>query len=272
MKAGIKEIQVGRSDTFQVLVEDIVVKPGLNCRDPRDPQHAEHLAMLRQSIRAVGVKEPLTVYMEDGKAVITDGHFRHEAALLAIADGAPIVSLPVKLEPKGSGEADRVFSQVVRNSGKRLTPFEQGIVFKKLLDFGWEEVEIAEKLGISRTHVSNMVELQGAPQAIADMVKGGKVAAGLALKTMKAADSEDAATATLQQAVETAESKGKAKATPKHVRATAGRPDEMTPRDIVKTLKAAFDSSEVDDSGDDLPVLITMPNAGYALVRDALKL
>ena len=266
MKAGIKDIQVGRSDTFRVMIDDIVVKPGLNCRDPRDLVHAEHLSMLSKSIEAVGLLEPLTVYMEDGKAVITDGHFRFEAAKLAIERGAPIFNLPVKMEPKGSSEADRVFSQVARNSGKRLLPMEQGVVFKKLIALGWEEAEIAAKAGISRTHVSNMVELQSAPQAIVDMVKGGKVAAGLALKTMKAADSEDAATATLQQAVETAESKGKTKATPKHVAA------EMSPRDVIKMVKAAFESADIDNSGDDLPVLITMPNESYALVRDALKL
>jgi len=41
------------------------------------------------------------------------------AALRALENGAELKSIPVKTEGRYADEADRVFSQIVRNSGDR---------------------------------------------------------------------------------------------------------------------------------------------------------
>lgn len=271
-QGGIKDVQVGRSDIFKLKPDDIHVKPGWNVRDPRDPIHSAHLDQLASSIAANGVLEPLTVVWEDGRAWLTDGHFRLEAAKLANERGANIESVPVKLEPRGANEADRYFTQALRNSGKGLLPLEQGELFARLLKLGVDESAIALRTGLSRTHVVNMLSLREAPAEVTDMVKSGKVAASLALKTLKKAASGTEAAETLRKAVDKAESKGKKKATQKHVEKGATEAEEPARRSPLAVVKDAFDASEIDDSVEGEPVLITMPTDSYASVRDALKL
>lgn len=218
-KPGIKEIALGRSDTYRVDPFDLHIKEGWNCRDKDfDPNDPEDLA-LAQSIKESGVKEALTVVIENGKLFVTNGHRRRAATHYAIETlGAEIKSVPVQTEERYSSEADQVFSQIVRNSGKPLSPIEQARVFKRLIELGWDESEIARKSGLNRAWVVDLLKLQAAPNAVTGLVRSGQVAATLAIQTLKAnkGDAEKSA-ADLTQAVETARAAGKAHATAKHM-------------------------------------------------------
>lgn len=217
-KQGIKELAVGRSDIYRMNPTDLHVKEGWNCRDLDTEEALEDLKALAASIAEVGVKQPLTVYSEDGKTYVSDGHRRLRATMLALESGAEIKSVPVQTEDRYSNEADRVFSMIVRNSGKPLLPIEQGRVFKRLIDLGWTEKEIAAKSGLNKVWVTELLELQAAPDAVTALVKSGKVAATLAINTLKA-NKGDAKKAgeDLAEAVETAKSQGKSRATAKHL-------------------------------------------------------
>lgn len=219
MKYGIKDLAVGRSDTYRIEPRELHVKEGWNSRvNNFDPTDADDLA-LAHSIAENGVKQPITVFWEDGKPIISDGHRRHGATLYAMdVLGAEVKSVPVQTEDRYSSEADRVFSQIVRNSGKPLAPIEQGRVFKRLIDLGWSESDIAKKSGINRAWVVELLNLQSAPEAVTGLVKSGQVAATLAIHTLKANKGDVEKTATdLNQAVETAKAAGKTRATAKHV-------------------------------------------------------
>ncbi|MEF2073536.1 ParB/RepB/Spo0J family partition protein [Consotaella aegiceratis] len=213
---GIKAIALGRSDVFRLDPRHLHVKEGWNSRevdfDPTDPEDLS----LAHSIAEVGVKEPLTIVWEDGKAFVTNGHRRRGATLHAIdVLGAEIKSVPAQTEDRYSSEADRVLSQIVRNSGKPLTPFEQSKVFKRLIDFGWSEKEIAAKVGRSEGWVRQLLELQAAPEEVKSLVRTNQVSATLAAKVTREAG--PAAAERLAKAVETAKAAGKKRATAKHV-------------------------------------------------------
>lgn len=122
-KKGIQDLALGRSDVFRLDPRALQIEPGWNSRtsdfDPADP---EDLSLAHQ-IAEGGVKEPITVYMKNGVPVVTNGHRRRAATLYALdVLGAEIKSVPVQTEPKHASEADRVLSQIVRNSGKPLAP------------------------------------------------------------------------------------------------------------------------------------------------------
>ena len=218
-REGIKGVAVGRSDIYRLNPTDLCVKDGWNCRVVTFSAMDEADLALARSIAEVGVKQPLTVYWEDGKAYISDGHRRHGAALYAMEHlGADIKSVPVQTEDRYSSEADRVFSQIIRNSGKPLQPIEQARVFKRLIDLGWSEADIATKSGISRQWVVDLLNLQAAPQAITDMVAVGEVSATLAITTLKQNANDGVVTSqSLLAAVATAKAEGKTKATAKHI-------------------------------------------------------
>ncbi|PZR89751.1 MAG: hypothetical protein DI537_20320 [Stutzerimonas stutzeri] len=247
MAHGIKDIAVGRSDTYRIAPHDLHIKAGLNSRvvnfNPEDPDdHA-----LAESIAAVGVKQPLTIFYEDGKAFVSDGHRRHGAMLYAIEHlGAEIKSVPAQMEERYASEADRVFSQIVRNSGKPLAPIEQAQVFKRLVDLGWSEADIAGKSGLNVAWVKELLKLHAAPTKLTKFVKEGKVSATLAMQTLKETKGDtDAAADLLGDAVESAEKEGKTKATAKHVKAAA--PKKLSLREELQALLKAVETKEVRD-------------------------
>lgn len=260
-QGGIKDIALGRSDIYRLAPHDLHVKEGWNSREADDPSNVEHVDQLARMIAESGVKEPLTVYWEDGKAIISDGHCRHAATFRAIeVYGADIKSVPVKTEDRYANEADRTFSQIVRNSGKQLTPFEQGKVFLRLLDFGWTEKDIAYKAGRSATWVTECLRLQAQPEAVKSMIRSGVVSAHLANSVAKETGDDAKTVETLNHAVETAKAAGKERATAKHV----GRPNPHA------ELKAAFGRANVERTVD--TVVIRMSTDDYARVSRTLKL
>lgn len=220
--ASIKQIAKGRSDLYRVSINDLAVKEGWNSRILDDPENIEHIDMLAKSIAEEGVKQPLTVYMEDGKLYIEDGHCRYFAVQKAITDyDAPAdLLIPVRMGEKDATEADRIFSQILRNSGKPLSPLEMASVFKRLVDLGWSDSEIARKAGVTRVYVGHLITLIEAPKEIIALVRSGLISATLAIETIK--EYGDRATELLKAAVALAIEKGKTKATKKHVKEVAG--------------------------------------------------
>lgn len=249
MATGIKDIAVGRSDTYRMALADLHIKDGLNSRtvnfDPADPDDYA----LALSIAQVGVKQPFTIFLEDGKAFVSDGHRRYGAATYAVEHmGAEIKSVPAQMEERYASEADRVFSQIVRNSGKPLAPIEQAQVFKRLVDLGWSEADIAGKSGMNVVWIKELLKLHAAPAKVTKFVKEGKVSATLALKALKDSKGDgEAAADLLGGAVDAAEAQGKKRATAKHVK--AAEPKKPSLRDELKALVAEAETREGKDSG-----------------------
>lgn len=212
----IKKIAQGRSDLYRLAPQDLKVKEGWNVRD----EESLDLAELKESIKELGVKQPLTVQTEGDDIFVTDGHRRYFAVMELISEGVEIKTVPVQVEDRYSNAADHIASMIVRNSGKPLTAIEQARVFKRLHDYGLTETEIAHKVGKSRQWIVSMLELNAAPEEVKALVKTGKVTATLAQQTLAKEGSEKAAE-TLTKAVKKAEAEGKTKATAKHVEKSA---------------------------------------------------
>lgn len=214
MATGLRGASNGkRSDIFHVPLDRLHVKDGWNVREMDTEDNKTALRELVDSIKAVGVKQPLTGYFENDTVYISDGHRRLAAARIAVAEGTPILTLPVQSEGKGVGEAERVSSMLVRNSGKPLSPFEQSKAMKRLIDFGWSPKQVAELVGKTSSYVNQLLQLQAAPEDVKRMVKAGAVSAAVAVRTSKKAGGVDA----LKKAVETAKAAGKKRATPKAI-------------------------------------------------------
>lgn len=251
---GIKGIAKGRSDTYRIEPRDIHVKEGFNSRvKDFDPADADDMA-LAMSISQIGVKQPITVFFEDGKAWLSDGHRRRAAALYAIEniEGTPAdLTMPVQTEARESDEAERIFSQIVRNTGKPFTALEQATVFKKLLGLNWTEQEIADKSGISKQRVSDLLGLQKAPAKIRKMIQKGEISATLAITTLKKTKGDAAkAVEALQTGVVKAKEEGKTKATAKHV------PD-VKPDNPKVRLRAIFGEITFKEDGEDYVARMT---------------
>ena len=201
----------------------IYEKPGWNVRLPDDPDNIAHIDALAESIFNVGVLQPLTVcdYNEAPGFgwMLTDGHCRLAAVRLAIQRGAPIKTIPARLEPKHSTDADHAFSVIARNTGKNLSQLELGVQALKMTKFGWSEQDIAAKSGYSLQHIRNVLALATAGDTVTKLVETGHVAPTLAVQAIAAEGAQ--AGEVLTQAVEIAKEEEAAK--PKPAKAKAGK-------------------------------------------------
>lgn len=229
-------IASGRSDIFKIDPGKLTVNADWNCRDFDDPDNLSHIATLKESIRAKGVLEPLTVRIEDGAPVVTNGECRLRAVRELIEEGVEIESVPVQTEYRHAKEADWIESQITRNAGKPFTPIETAKVFGRLKELGRTDAEIAAAAGVSAERVRQLLVLNQATEPTKDLVREGKVSATTVQRALEREKDPDKAEAAVRDASGKAEAEGKAKATPRHLKAKAPEPTD--------------DTSEQDDNSD----------------------
>jgi len=195
------------------------IKRDWNARQHSTPENRRHVLQLANSISEVGVLEPLTVYAEDNRFWITNGHCRYLAVMHAINEmGAEIGTVPIKFEDKHSSEADRIASQIVRNSGKKLNPLEMARVVKQLANYGWSHSKIAKLADVSRGYIAQLLSLHATTTPeIEELLNAGKVAPSFVARVAYAASSPEEVGRILKDAVATATAAGKKKASAKHL-------------------------------------------------------
>jgi len=270
--SGLASISEGRSDVHRVDPKMLHVKPSWNGRDFNDPDNIQHVEELALSIAEIGVKDPLTVVWDEGKAWLVDGECRLRAALLAISRGAPLKTVPVRSEERGSNDADLLFSQIIRNKKQPFKQLELARICKRLLDMGWQQQEIATKSGVTPARISQLLDLLTMPEPIKQMVTDGKVSASMAQKAVQQHNPAKAV-AILQDAVAVAESEGKQRALPKHVEAPVEPAKRQRAVTVEQAVKAAFEAATVDWSEDEKDlVMIAMPEQHWLIIRELLQL
>lgn len=218
--ASLKDLAESRAALLNFDPRKIKIKDGLNARDASSDENRAHIEALASSIAKDGVRVPLVIFQEGEHVFVADGHCRLAATMLAIERGADILTVPCIPEPRGTNDVDRVLSQNIYNSGKRLSALEEGVNYRKALALGATEQQIAEKVSRSITHVKQAIELQSLPEAVKTLVREGSVSASLASKTVKNEGSERA-TKTLKSAVEANSEAGKKRVLPKQIAPTS---------------------------------------------------
>lgn len=272
----IKDIAQGRSDLYRVDPKLIQIKEGWNSRDASDPANASHIEGLKASIKEIGVKKPLVCYMENEIVYVTDGHCRLQAVMELIKSGVEIKTVPVMVEDRFANEADRIFSQVVHNQGKPLTAIELAKTFKRLIDLGWAQKDIAVKAGMSGGRVSQLLELLTLPAVLQKFITEGKASATMVLTTFKKHNGDVALTvAELNGAVAVANEQGRTRAMPKDTGDSEGSGEgskaakgPTIKKLLTEIIEKANAEGNVDDSEDQ--VTITMSEDEYRSILDIL--
>ncbi|MDR8015647.1 ParB/RepB/Spo0J family partition protein [Pseudomonas aeruginosa] len=181
----------GSSDLWKVPVNELKVLEGFNVRLP-GPDLDEHLDFLTDSILEEGFFQhrPLAalVLEIDGELglYVFDGHCRLESAKRAIAKGAPIDLVPVVVQDGRNVNLDDLYVQMHRlNKGKELSPFELGLLCKRLSRNGHDDTVIAKRMGIKPQYVDGLLRLVNAPKALVDAVLSNELAPTEAIKMIR---------------------------------------------------------------------------------------
>jgi ParB-like chromosome segregation protein Spo0J len=183
---------------------------------------------IADSIKANGfyADKPLAGYVGkdestgDGVIFLTDGHTRLAAYDLAVNEGANIEVLPMVTKPAGTTMEDLTVAIVRGNQGTPLSPYELALGCKRLIDYGLDEDQIVHRLGLGKKYVSDLLLLMSAPAKVRGMVESGKISASVAISALRAHGSK--VLKVLEKSIEKAQTDGKDRVLPKHVRAASG--------------------------------------------------
>ena len=164
-------IPTGRSVYRELLVTDVEVNP-LQPRQHFDP---ESLATLAESIRQIGVLQPIVVRETGmvGRYEIIAGERRWRASRQAGVETIPAV---VRAADDESSLAHALIENIHRVD---LNPLEEAAAYRQLIDdFGVTHDEIGRRMGRSRAAVTNALRLLSLPVSVQRYLMDGELSAG----------------------------------------------------------------------------------------------
>jgi ParB family chromosome partitioning protein len=145
-----------------------------NPRQPRRSFDEESLDELAESIRQVGLLQPVVVRAAGpGRYGLIMGERRWRACQRA---GLTEIGAIVKQTQDNELLRDALIENMHR---QQLDPLEEAAAYQQLLDdFGATHEELARKIGRSRPHISNTLRLLNLPPAVQKKVAAGVLSAG----------------------------------------------------------------------------------------------
>jgi ParB family transcriptional regulator, chromosome partitioning protein len=145
-----------------------------NPRQPRRSFDEDTLEELAESIRQVGLLQPVVVRaVAPGRYEIVMGERRWRAAQQA---GLSEIGAIVKQTQDDDMLRDALIENLHR---QQLDPLEEAAAYQQLLDdFGATHEELALKVGRSRPHITNTLRLLNLPPAVQKRVAAGVLTAG----------------------------------------------------------------------------------------------
>lgn len=150
---------------------------------PRLSFKPEELEELAQSIREKGVLQPLLIRRQEHGFELIAGERRLRASIIASLAQVPCRVL--EISPHEAFEV-ALLENIQRSD---LSPIEEAKGYRQLLDtYGYTQETLAQKLGKSRTHMTNMLRLLTLPEAIQAWLEQGKLTVGHARALIGAQD------------------------------------------------------------------------------------
>lgn len=145
-----------------------------NREQPRKEFNESALSELSKSIEKNGVIQPILVRPKAGGAYqIVAGERRWRASRMA-----GLTEIPVVIREMSDEEA-AVFALIENLQREDLNPVEEAEGIRSLIEeFGMTQEEAADRVGKSRTAVTNTLRLLKLPENILSMVAKGKITAG----------------------------------------------------------------------------------------------
>jgi ParB family chromosome partitioning protein len=168
-----------------------------NPKQPRSRFDDEALAELAASIREVGILQPIVVRRTGQGYEVVTGERRLRAAKLA-----GLVTVPVVL--RDSDDSNLLREALIENIHREdLNPIELGEAFRQLLDeLGLKQEELADRVGVSRSHIANTIRLLALPFDVQQLLTDEKISAGHARALLALGDADAITSLSLRVAAE----------------------------------------------------------------------
>ncbi|WP_373897216.1 ParB/RepB/Spo0J family partition protein [Haloimpatiens sp. FM7315] len=144
------KVEKGNNSTEKILLNLIKA----NKKQPRKSFDSDKIMQLAQSIKEYGIIEPLVLKKEGDSYIIIAGERRWRAAKMVGMKEVPAVIMDM------SDREVLEISLIENIQREDLNPIEEAEAYKKLIDeFKLTQEELSEKLGKSRTSITNSMRL-----------------------------------------------------------------------------------------------------------------
>ena len=154
-----------------------------NRRQPRTDFSEEALRSLAGSIQKAGLMQPIVVRATERGFELIAGERRWRAAKLLGMEKIPAV---VKDIDDQTAAELALIENIQRED---LNPMERAVALKRLSsDFSLTHQEIADRVGLDRASVTNLLRLADLDRATADLVRAGKLSQGHAKALLAVTD------------------------------------------------------------------------------------
>lgn len=158
-----------------------------NTFQPRVRFDDRHLAELAASIRLAGLMQPIVVRpLDDGKFELIAGERRWRACRMA---GLKTVPAIVR-EADNRRSAELALIENVQRTD--LNPIERAGAFRALMSkFSLTQADVADRVGLDRSSVANLLRLLDLPHDIQNMIIDGALSAGHGKMLASVADAQE---------------------------------------------------------------------------------
>ena len=175
----IREVETTRTGLEEIPINSVDPSPF----QPRSQFSKEKLQELAESIRSSGVVQPILVRPIEDRFQLVAGERRWRAAKLAGLSAVPAV---VRRIPESQAIQLALTENMMRED---LTPLEVARGIEMMVQrFAFRHEEIAQRLGVDRSTVTNTLRLLKLPQAVQDLLQEGHLTQGHARALLALSD------------------------------------------------------------------------------------
>ena len=158
-----------KTDSDQMTLPVSSIKP--NEEQPRKRFDEKRLAELAESIKQYGIIQPILVKKEGTVYRIVAGERRFRAAQIAGLTQVPVTIF--------KGEEEYQVSLIENLQREDLNPIEVAEAYDELMKrFNYTQEELSQKVGKSRSEVSNCMRLLNLCEKVKDLVRCGTLSTG----------------------------------------------------------------------------------------------
>jgi ParB family chromosome partitioning protein len=167
LSAILKDVDEG--GVHLIPVQQIVLNP----TQPRIEMRQESLAELASSIEEKGLLQPIIIRRKEGVYEIIAGERRFRACKMAGLKEVPAIIRDVD-------DHEALELAMIENLQREdLNPVEIATVYQRFVEeFGYTHEELAKKMGIERSSISNYIRLLKLPPWVKELMAAGKLTQG----------------------------------------------------------------------------------------------
>ena len=157
-----------------------------NPNQPRKDFKEDALQELADSIKEIGIIQPVIVEKKNGKYEIVAGERRYRASKLAGLKKIPVIE-------KTFSEEEKYEIALIENiQRENLSPIEEAKAYQQLINnYSLSQDALSKKLGKKRSTIANSLRLLKLPEDMQNALNNGEISAGHARSILSAINPAD---------------------------------------------------------------------------------